>query len=102
MNEGDIYELARLRIKPESRERFVVDVEEALEVITADSGCRGGWVLFGIEEPDEPRLLVRWESVEAHERFRMTPEFRRYRETIAHHFVSPPTYRHYAIGPGRA
>jgi quinol monooxygenase YgiN len=95
MNNGHVYEIAQLHIRPESRETFKRSAIKAVEVLRKVTGCEGATVLFGIEEPDRPRLMVRWTSVEAHETFRQTPAFSEYRATIQDTFASPPSYGHY-------
>jgi len=99
MNQGEVYEIAQLHIKPESREKFEETVPKALDVLNAAPGCSGAQVLLGVEEPDEPCLAVHWDSVDAHESFRETPAFADYRATIGDMFVSPPSYRHFTVGP---
>ncbi len=99
MDQGDVYEIAELQIKPGARERFAEDVQAALDILAAAPGCQSAQVLFGIEQPDEPRFAIRWDSVEAHESFRETPKFGEYRATISDHFEAPPSYRHFTVGP---
>jgi quinol monooxygenase YgiN len=99
MNQGEVYEIAQLHIKPEAREQFEQNVPRALEILSAAPGCRGAQVLFGIEEPDEPCFAVHWDSPEAHESFREAPAFADYRATIGDTFAAPPTYRHFLVGP---
>jgi quinol monooxygenase YgiN len=91
--------MAQLHIRPESREGFEAAVGRALDVLAAAPGCQEARVLFGIEGPDEPCFVIRWDSVEAHETFRETPEFADYRATIAEFFSAPPSYRHFQVGP---
>jgi quinol monooxygenase YgiN len=90
--------MAQLHIRPECREDFAAAVGRALDILAAAPGCQQARVLLGIEEPDEPRFLIRWDSVEAHESFRDTPAFADYRATIAEFFSAPPSYRHFEVG----
>jgi len=99
MNQGEVYEIAQLQIKPESREKFEQEVPKALAILSAAPGCRDAHVLLGVEEPDQPCFAVHWDSVDAHESFREAPSFADYRATIADTFASPPTYRHFVVGP---
>ncbi|MGE0068280.1 MAG: putative quinol monooxygenase [Solirubrobacterales bacterium] len=99
MNQGEVYEIAQLHIKPESRESFEEVVPKALAVLRSVPGCKGAKVLLGVEEPDEPCFVVQWDSVDAHESFREAPIFAEYRATIADTFAAPPSYRHFVVGP---
>lgn len=99
MNQGEIYEIANLQIKPESLEQFEQAVPNALAILDAAPGCGGAKVLFGVEEPEQPCFVVQWDSVDAHESFRAAPNFAEYRATIAETFAAPPTYRHFLAGP---
>jgi quinol monooxygenase YgiN len=49
----------------------------------------------GVESPSRFVLLVEWDSVEAHERFRASEAFAGWRGPIAPHFAGPPAVEHF-------
>jgi quinol monooxygenase YgiN len=49
-----------------------------------------------VESPSSYRLVVGWESVEAHtEQFRNSEGFQRWRALVGPHFASTPRVQHY-------
>ncbi|MGY6275271.1 antibiotic biosynthesis monooxygenase family protein [Methylomonas sp. MgM2] len=54
-----------------------------------------------IESKEHYVLLVRWQSLEAHEHgFRQSPEYQEWKRML-HHFYNPfPTVLHYEVVPG--
>ena len=91
---GMIREIALIEIDPAKAEAFeaaVAGVESAFR--------RGGCLEFGlhrsIENPGRYRLLVGWETVEAHTvDFRGSPEFQEWRAAAGPFFVQPPQVEH--------
>jgi len=100
MKPGDVYEVAQLHIREDARAAFAAAAPAAEAALEAAPGCVDAHVLAGIEDPGEPLLVVRWESVAAHEAFRDSPAFAGYRATIQDHFAAPPTFRHYTVAGG--
>ena len=68
-----IIELADFRI--EDPDDFIVAMEELAGLIGSAEGAHGHTVQRSIESPERFVLLIRWDSVEAHERFRSSPAF---------------------------
>lgn len=91
-----ILEAAPLSVKPGQREAFEAAFGEAQAIIASMPGYRSHELQRCIERPDQYLLLVRWDSVEAHEvGFRKSPQYQRWRELL-HHFYDPfPTVLHY-------
>lgn len=54
-----------------------------------------------LERPNEYVLLVRWQSLEAHEvGFRKSPEYQQWKQLL-HHFYEPfPVVSHYEVVQG--
>jgi len=61
-----IVEVASIRVAPENAAAFEAAVREAVAVFGRAEGCRGMQLMRGVESPDQYRLLIRWDSLEAH------------------------------------
>lgn len=68
----------------------------ARSILAETQGCRSVRMTRGIESPDRFVLLVKWDSVEAHEsNFRATERFQDWRAAIAPFFAQPPRVEHF-------
>jgi len=91
-----ILEHAILNVKPGEAEAFEAAMNEALALISASDGFQGLEVRRCIETPDRYVLLVKWDSVEAHDPgFRESDRYPRWKAAL-HHFYDPfPVVEHY-------
>lgn len=91
-----ILEHAILNVKPGQVVAFEAAMREALPLISASDGFRGLEVRRCIESPDRYVLLVRWDSVEAHDPgFRGSDRYPRWK-ALLHRFYDPfPVVEHY-------
>lgn len=91
-----ILEHAILDVKPGLAAEFEAAMAEALPLISASDGFQGLEVRRCIESPDRYVLLVKWESVEAHDPgFRGSDRYPRWRDLL-HRFYDPfPVVEHY-------
>ncbi len=91
-----ILEHAILDVKPGLAAEFEAAMTEALPLISASPGFGGIEVRRCVESPDRYVLLVKWESVEAHDPgFRGSDRYPRWKELL-HRFYDPfPTVEHY-------
>ena len=91
-----ILEHAILNVKPGEADVFEKAMNEALPLISASAGFLGLEVRRCIENPDRYVLLVKWESVEAHDPgFRGSDRYPRWKEKL-HRFYDPfPVVEHY-------
>lgn len=90
-----IFEIAELRIDPASAAAFEVAVARAVPLFKNAPGCLGMALQRSIEHPDSYRLVVRWESVEAHTvGFRNSDAFAQWRALAGPFFASPPDVQH--------
>ena len=97
-----ILEAAALRIRPGESARFESAFREAQAIIASMPGYRSHELQRCLERPGEYLLLVRWDSVAAHEEgFRGSPGYQEWRRLL-HHFYDPfPTVLHYeSVDPG--
>jgi len=96
-----ILEIANLQVKPGEHEAFEAAFRIAQSVIASMPGYRGHELQRCIEKEGHYMLLVRWDSVEAHEvGFRKSAQYQEWRRLL-HHFYDPfPTVNHYEAVTG--
>ena len=99
-----ILEAASLSVKPGQSGAFETAFREAQMIISSMPGYRSHELQRCLEREGRYLLLVRWDSVAAHEEgFRKSPRYQQWRNLL-HHFYDPfPTVLHYeqvAGGPG--
>jgi heme-degrading monooxygenase HmoA len=91
-----ILEAAALRVRPGEYARFEDAFRVAQAIIASMPGYRSHELQRCIEREGEYLLLVRWDSVAAHEEgFRKSAQYQEWRRLL-HHFYDPfPTVLHY-------
>ena len=91
-----ILEVAVLNVRPGLSGEFEVAFGKAQAIISSMPGYISHELQRCLENSDQYILLVRWESVEAHEiGFRQSPQYQEWK-ALLHHFYSPfPTVEHY-------
>lgn len=91
-----ILEAAQLSVKPGQSAAFEEAFRTAQAIISSMPGYRSHELQRCIEREGQYLLLVRWDTVEAHEEgFRKSPQYREWRKLL-HHFYDPfPTVLHY-------
>ncbi len=98
-----ILEVATLEVREGRAEAFEESFREAQEIIRAMPGYISHELLRCLERENGYILLVRWESVEAHEQgFRTSPQYRRWKALLHHYYDPFPTVLHYAGVAGAA
>ncbi len=90
-----VLEVARFAITPGSEEAFSAAFHEAEPLVADTPGFRSARMTRGIESPSRFVLLIEWDSVAAHEEFRASERFARWRALIGPHFASPPEMEHF-------
>lgn len=93
-----VLEIAHIKVKPGSEDAFVAAYREGRRLLTDLAVCHSVTMTRGIESPDAFRLLVIWDSVEAHiEKFRNDEErYGKWRALIGPHFAESPVVEHYS------
>ena len=96
-----ILEIAPLRIRAGHANDFEDAFREAQQIISSMPGYISHELQRCLERPDEYVLLVRWDSVAAHEEgFRRSPQYQKWK-SLLHHFYDPfPTVLHYETVEG--
>src|ERR687892_475351 len=91
-----ILEAALLQVRRDQSEAFEFAFREAQLIISAMPGYRSHELQRCLEREGQYLLLVRWDSVAAHEEgFRKSPEYQQWRKLL-HHFYDPfPSVYHY-------
>ena len=96
-----ILEVAPLQVKTGQGAAFEAAFLEAQKIISSMPGYISHELQRCIERPGEYILLVRWETLEAHEvGFRKSPQYQEWRKLL-HHFYDPfPLVSHYEAVAG--
>lgn len=96
-----ILEIAPLQIRAGQSADFEAAFLKAQHIIASIPGYISHELQRCLERPDEYALLVRWESVEAHEvGFRQSKDYGEWKRLL-HHFYDPfPVVSHYKTVPG--
>src|SRR3954470_9769268 len=91
-----ILEAAFLQVRAGQSVAFESAFREAQLIISSMSGYRSHELQRCLEREGQYLLLVRWDSVAAHEEgFRKSPQYEQWRKLL-HHFYHPfPTVYHY-------
>lgn len=91
-----ILEVAILNIKNGLSDDFEKSFEKAQLIISSMEGYISHELKKCVEEMDKYILLVKWETIEAHEiGFRKSKEYQEWKKLL-HHFYDPfPTVEHY-------
>jgi heme-degrading monooxygenase HmoA len=95
-----ILEAAPLQVRAGMSEAFESAFREAQAIVSSMPGYRSHELQRCIEREGHYLLLVRWDSVAAHEEgFRKSPQYPQWKKLL-HHFYDPfPTVLHYAQVP---
>jgi heme-degrading monooxygenase HmoA len=93
-----ILEAARLNVKPGREPEFEAVFGTAQQIISSMPGYLSHELQRCLEIKGEYLLLVRWESVAAHEEgFRKSPQYQQWK-ALLHHFYDPfPTVLHFSL-----
>ncbi len=98
-----ILEAAPLQVKPGQSQAFEAAFRQAQAIIASMPGYRSHELLRCIEHEGHYLLLVRWDSVAAHEEgFRKSAQYAQWKRLL-HHFYDPfPTVLHFEKVAGAA
>lgn len=90
-----ILEIAQIDVKPGSEAAFEANIARAAEIFRAAAGCRSFAVRRSVEKPQRYRLLIEWDTLEAHTRdFTGSEAWKTYRSMVSETFESPPQVEH--------
>lgn len=90
-----ILEIAQIDVKAGSEATFEANIARAAEIFRAAAGCCSFAVRRSIEKPQRYRLLIEWDTLEAHTRdFTGSEAWKTYRAMVSDTFESPPQVEH--------
>lgn len=97
LHQMSVLEIAHFTVTPGSAPDFIAAYRQGRHLLTELAECRRVTMTQGIESPDTFRLLVEWDSVEAHvEKFRNDADrYGQWRGLIGPFFAEPPLVEHY-------
>lgn len=96
-----ILEIAPLKIRTGQSAAFEAAFEQAQALVASIAGYRGHELQRCLEQENDYVLLIRWDSVQAHEvGFRQSAQYQAWKKLL-HHFYDPfPTVLHYELVNG--
>jgi heme-degrading monooxygenase HmoA len=90
-----ILEIALLTVKDGMEAEFEAQAAKAVSLFRGAKGCLSMEIRRSIEIPNRYRLLIGWETLEAHTvDFRNSPDFQAWRGLVSHCFAAPPEVEH--------
>ena len=90
-----ILEIAQIDVKAGSEAEFEAGIKQAAEIFRAAKGCVSFAVRRSIEKPQRYRLLIEWETLEAHTKdFTGSQAWKDYRALVSPCFEAPPSVEH--------
>lgn len=90
-----VLEIALIDVKTGHEAQFAEAYGEARHLVNSAHGCQSVRMTRGVETPTRFVLLVEWDSVAAHEDFRASDAFPRWRALIGPHFEALPQVEHF-------
>jgi heme-degrading monooxygenase HmoA len=90
-------EYAIFDVNPGTEDEFEKAYLATSSVLEQAAGLRGASLSRGVETPNRFILRIEWDSVEAHEDFRITEEFAKWRTQVGPFFAGRPQAAHYEL-----
>ena len=93
-----VYEIADIEVAPESAADFESAVADAAQHFRKADGCQSFRLERSVDQPGKYRLVVGWDSVEAHMvDFRASDGFEKWRALAGPFFLRPPVVDHVEV-----
>jgi heme-degrading monooxygenase HmoA len=90
-----VWEIAQIDVREGTEAEFEAAVAKARPLFLQAEGCHGVQLRRSVEHPTRYRLVVEWETVEAHTvGFRGSDLYPRWRELVSPYFAQPPQVEH--------
>jgi heme-degrading monooxygenase HmoA len=91
-----ILEVAIMKIKPELMDKFEAVFPKAAAVTASVEGFISLEMQRCVETKGKYFYMIRWESIEAHEKnFRQSPKRAQFRDLLAEFWLEPPFAEHF-------
>ncbi len=94
-----VVEQVELKVSPGREEECLKYLAATRGVIDNSKGCRSFIFGRGVEDPSKVMLVVSWDSLEAHQAAKTTPEFGEFSKTL-YSFVTGGAASHFAVAGG--
>jgi quinol monooxygenase YgiN len=89
-----ILEIAELSAKPGSEKELTEAHAAAIEAFGPSEGLLSARLTQGVETPTNFVLLAEWTDIAAHERYRKTEQFAKWRAAIGPYVAGPAAVQH--------
>jgi heme-degrading monooxygenase HmoA len=90
-----IFEIATIRIKPDTQSAFEQAVAAAVPLFKRAQGCLSMRLEHSIEQVDGYHLVVGWETLDDHVvHFRGSEDFQEWRRLVGPCLLTPPEVEH--------
>lgn len=90
-----VLEIAQIEITPGMEAQFEAGIAEASAIFKAAQGCRAFAVERSIEHPSRYRLMIHWDTLEAHTKdFTGSQAWQDYRAIVSPCFAGPVAVEH--------
>jgi heme-degrading monooxygenase HmoA len=90
-----VLEVGLVDVLPGSESAFLESYRAVRHSLADSPGALSVRMTQGVESPSRFVLLVEWESVDAHLRFRASEAFGVWRRGVGPHFAGPPHVEHF-------
>ena len=91
-----ILEVAIMKIKPEAIARFEAVFPKAAAITASVAGYISHEMVRCVETKGKYYFMIRWESIEAHEKnFRQSPKRQEFRDLLGDFFAEPTVAEHF-------
>ena len=94
---ASVFEIANLACKPGSGDEFARQLAKGNALIAADPACHGVSTYRGVEDPDSFVLVIGWDSIDDHNRFRDSASMAQFGSFVGDLLAAPPAFSHYNV-----
>jgi quinol monooxygenase YgiN len=91
-----VYEVVISEVDPARRDEYVQAYKKAWQTANAP-GAHTVKIMSSIEDPARVITIIEWDSVEAHEKQRVTEAHARFRDTVQPYRTGPSDLKHYTV-----
>ncbi|CAG6397107.1 antibiotic biosynthesis monooxygenase [Streptomyces cocklensis] len=90
-----VLEIAAMEIRAGAEDEFTAAYAEVRRSVLTHPGVHEIRLVRGVESTSRFMLLVEWEDVSTHEKFRQSEQFQTWRWTLAPYLAAPSQGEHY-------
>jgi heme-degrading monooxygenase HmoA len=89
-----ILEIAQIDVKTGMESQFEAGVAKASPLFQRAKSCHGLELQRSFEKRNRYRLVIKWDTVDDHNRFRDSEDFQEWRKLVGSYFESTPLVEH--------